>query len=54
VRFRNKIVLVLGGNSGMGLEAAKGFAAEGGKVHFTGRNQQTIDEAQAAIPSSTG
>jgi NAD(P)-dependent dehydrogenase (short-subunit alcohol dehydrogenase family) len=54
VRFRNKIVLVLGGNSGMGLEAARAFAAEGGKVHFTGRDQATIAEAQAAIPGGTG
>jgi len=54
LKFQDKIVLVLGGNSGMGLETAKAFAAEGGKVHFTGRNQQTIDEAQTAIPGSTG
>ena len=54
MRFQDKIVLVLGGNSGMGLETARAFAAEGGKVHFTGRNQQTIDEAQTAIPGSTG
>jgi NAD(P)-dependent dehydrogenase (short-subunit alcohol dehydrogenase family) len=54
VRFKDKIVLVLGGNSGMGLEAAKAFAAEGGKVHFTGRNEATIAQAQAAIPGGTG
>ena len=54
MRFAGKIVLVLGGNSGMGLEAAKAFAAEGGKVHFTGRNRQTIDAAQAAMPDSIG
>jgi NAD(P)-dependent dehydrogenase (short-subunit alcohol dehydrogenase family) len=54
MRFSDKIVLVLGGNSGMGLEAAKAFAAEGGTVHFTGRDQKTIVEAQAAIPGSTG
>ena len=54
MRFDNKVVLVLGGNSGMGLEAAKAFAAEGGKVHFTGRDPATIAEAQAAIPGSTG
>jgi NAD(P)-dependent dehydrogenase (short-subunit alcohol dehydrogenase family) len=53
MRFKDKVVLVLGGNSGMGLEAAKGFAAEGARVHFTGRNQQTLDEAAAAIPGST-
>ena len=54
MRFADKIVLVLGGNSGIGLEAAKGFAAEGATVHLTGRNQGTIDEAVAAIPGATG
>jgi NAD(P)-dependent dehydrogenase (short-subunit alcohol dehydrogenase family) len=53
-RFKDKVVLVLGGNSGMGLAAAKAFAAEGGKVHFTGRDQATIEAAEAAIPTSTG
>ncbi|RZA28823.1 MAG: SDR family oxidoreductase [Proteobacteria bacterium] len=54
MRFKDKIVLVLGGNSGMGLATAKAFAAEGAKVHLTGRNQQTLDEAVAAIPGSKG
>lgn len=53
-RFENKIVLVLGGNSGMGLAAAQAFAAEGAKVHLTGRNQQTIDEAVTSVPGSAG
>ena len=54
MRFKGNVVLVLGGNSGMGLAAAKAFAAEGGKVHFTGRDQATIDAAQASIPGSSG
>ncbi len=54
MRFIDKVVLVLGGNSGMGLEAARAFAAEGGKVHFTGRDPRTIAEAQKAISGSTG
>ncbi|QZH75803.1 MAG: SDR family oxidoreductase [Erythrobacter sp.] len=54
MRFENKIVLVLGGNSGMGLAAAKAFAAEGGTVHLTGREQTTIDAAVAEIPGATG
>ncbi len=54
MRFKNKIVLVLGGNSGMGLAAAQAFAAEGGIVHLTGRNQATIDAAVASIPGATG
>ncbi len=54
MRFKDKIVLVFGGNSGMGLATAKAFAAEGGKVHLTGRNLETLDEARAAIPGSRG
>ncbi|WAT17513.1 SDR family oxidoreductase [Aurantiacibacter sp. MUD11] len=54
MRFKDKIVLVLGGNSGMGLAAAQMFAAEGGKVHLTGRDQATIDAAVESIPGATG
>ena len=54
MRFRDKIVLVLGGNSGMGLAAARAFAAEGGTVRLTGRDQATIDAAVASIPNSRG
>ncbi|BBC71852.1 short-chain dehydrogenase [Altererythrobacter sp. B11] len=54
MRFKDKVALVMGGNSGMGLATAKALAAEGAKVHLTGRNQQTIDEAVAAIPGSRG
>lgn len=54
MRFTDKIVLVLGGNSGMGLASAQAFAAEGGRVHITGRNQETLDAAVASIPGSTG
>ncbi|OYW45858.1 MAG: short-chain dehydrogenase [Sphingomonadales bacterium 32-68-7] len=54
MRFKDKVVLVLGGNSGMGLAAAQAFAAEGGKVHLTGRDQATIDAAVAGIPGSRG
>ncbi len=54
MRFKDKVVLVLGGNSGIGLAAAQAFAAEGAKVHLTGRNQQTIDEAVASVPGAVG
>lgn len=54
MRFTDKIVLVLGGNSGIGLAAAQAFAAEGATVHLTGRNRATIDEAVATIPGATG
>lgn len=54
MRFDGKVVLVLGGNSGIGLAAARAFAAEGAIVHLTGRNPQTVAQAAAAIASATG
>ncbi|PZQ58358.1 MAG: short-chain dehydrogenase [Sphingomonas taxi] len=54
MRFADKIVLVVGGNSGIGLASARAFAAEGAQVYLTGRSQETIDAAVAAIPGATG
>jgi NAD(P)-dependent dehydrogenase (short-subunit alcohol dehydrogenase family) len=54
MRFKDKIVVILGGNSGIGLASAKAFAAEGGIVRLTGRDQATIDTAVAEIPGSKG
>ena len=48
-RFGGKVVLVTGGNSGMGLAAAQAFAREGAEVIISGRNQQTINSAVASI-----
>lgn len=52
-RFEGKVALIFGGNSGMGLAAARAFAAEGASVHLTGRDAATLDEAAAAIPGAT-
>ena len=49
MRFKDKVVVVLGGNSGIGLAAARAFAAEGAKVRITGRHRETLDAAQAEI-----
>jgi len=54
MRFEDKVVVVLGGNSGIGLAAAQAFAAEGARVRITGRHRETIDAAVAAIPGSRG
>ena len=50
MRFKGKSVVVLGGNSGIGLAAAKAFQAEGATVAITGRNQNTLD----AVSAETG
>lgn len=54
MRFRDKTVLVIGGNSGIGLAAARAFAGEGARVTLTGRDRATIDSAVATIPGAVG
>ena len=46
-RFEGRRVVVIGGNAGIGLAAAKGFAAEGARVAITGRNADTLAQAAA-------
>jgi NAD(P)-dependent dehydrogenase (short-subunit alcohol dehydrogenase family) len=48
-KLENKIAVVTGGNSGMGLATAKLFAAQGAKVAITGLNQKSLDSAAAEI-----
>lgn len=48
-KFNNKVVVVTGGTSGIGLATAKAFAAQGASVFITGRRQETLDAAAKAI-----
>ena len=51
----NKVAVITGGTSGIGLAVAKRFTAEGARVFITGRRQAGLDEAVAAIgPNVTG
>jgi len=43
-KLQNKVAVVTGGNSGIGLETVKQFLAEGAKVVFSGRRQEALDE----------
>jgi len=47
MRFKDKVAVVLGGNSGIGLAAARGLAAEGASVAISGRDETTLAGAQA-------
>ncbi|WP_066806939.1 SDR family NAD(P)-dependent oxidoreductase [Sphingomonas asaccharolytica] len=51
-RFENKVVVVTGGTSGIGLATAKAFAAEGASVFITGRRQEALDAAVREIGKS--
>lgn len=48
-RFKDKVVVVTGGTSGIGLATARAFAAEGASVFITGRRQSKLDDAVEAI-----
>lgn len=54
-KLSNKVAVVTGGTSGIGLAAAKAFAAQGARVYVTGRRQAELDAAVAAIgPQAVG
>jgi NAD(P)-dependent dehydrogenase (short-subunit alcohol dehydrogenase family) len=54
-RLKDKVAVVTGGSSGIGLGIARRFAQEGAKVAITGRNQATIDKALKEIgPNGLG
>jgi NAD(P)-dependent dehydrogenase (short-subunit alcohol dehydrogenase family) len=48
-KFDNKVVVVTGGTSGIGLATAKAFADAGASVFITGRRQEALDSAVKAI-----
>ncbi len=48
-KLENKVAVITGGNSGIGLSTAKLFQAEGAKVVITGRRQDVVDSAVKEI-----
>jgi NAD(P)-dependent dehydrogenase (short-subunit alcohol dehydrogenase family) len=51
-RLNGKIALVTGGTTGIGLAAARRFAAEGARVLVTGTNAERLAEARKQIPGA--
>ncbi len=48
-RLLNKVAVITGGSSGIGLATAQRFVAEGAHVFITGRRQSELDKAVALI-----
>jgi NAD(P)-dependent dehydrogenase (short-subunit alcohol dehydrogenase family) len=52
-RFANKVVVITGGNSGIGLAAARRFKDEGATVVISGRDRRTLSDAGESLGEGT-
>lgn len=48
-KLENKVAIVTGGNSGIGFAAAEELSAQGAKVIITGRNEQSLADAESQL-----
>ena len=51
-RLANKVAVITGGSSGMGLATARLFASEGAKVVIVGRSPDKLNEAESKVSQS--
>lgn len=52
-QYRDKVAVITGGNSGIGLATAKEFAARGAHVAIFGRDTETLEEAKRVLGEGT-
>ena len=52
-KLTNKVAVVTGGNSGIGLATAQQYVEQGAKVVIFGRNAKTLEEAKNALGNGT-
>lgn len=50
-KLKNKVAVITGGNSGIGLGIAQAFSKEGARGTITGRNQNTINQSLKTLDS---
>lgn len=48
-KFKNKVVVITGGNSGIGYATAKEFKAQGATVLITGKREDALEEAAKSL-----
>jgi NAD(P)-dependent dehydrogenase (short-subunit alcohol dehydrogenase family) len=49
MKLQDKVAVITGGNSGIGLATAREFSAEGAKMVIFGRNRRTLDQAASDL-----
>lgn len=52
--FKGKVVVITGGNGGIGKEVARRFVGFGSKVYILGRNEETLKEVAAELMGGEG
>lgn len=54
LRLADRVLIVTGGARGLGRASAEALVAEGARVVLSGRSQESLDEAVAALDDSAG